>query len=209
MKPIQKKLGQKGGVWGKQGFGGYPGLKFTAEEITQYIPVKQIYVEPFAGKGRTAYYIKRYKTMVLNDKGDYAVSYLKKHFKKAMITQVDYMECIRFWDSESTVFLVDPPWVTSVYTENSLTFCDRPASQYYDEFIKESPNLKGDWVLCSNMEGPGATRINKAVEDFGYYKIEVKSRKNAIFGCKARTLLMSNKPFEVWRPLNQSLEKFL
>lgn len=204
-KPKKMKLGEKGGVWGKQGFGGYPGLKYTAQEVVEYIPIKPIYVEPFAGLGRTAALIKNYDTMILNDMGDYAVSELRKKFKhnpRVSISQLQFKTCIEMNDSEDTVNLIDPPWITSVYTENNLTFCDRTAGEYYDELLDEIlPNIKGDWILCSSVEGPGASRIKKS----HFPNHEVRSKKPSIFGEHARTLMASNKPFIKHRQQNSSI----
>ena len=73
-------------------FGGYPGLAFSAFQISEYIPKCKIYVEPFAGLGRTVE--SKHDRVILNDKSDYAVNYLKSHFPFAEITQEDFEECI-------------------------------------------------------------------------------------------------------------------
>ena len=208
-KPRKKLLGEVGGYWGKQGFGGYPGLKFTAEEIVPYIPIKPLYVEPFAGLGRTSELIKKYDHMILNDMSDYAIGQLEKKFKlwnNIHITKFIFDYCIFIFDSPHTVFLIDPPWVTTVYTENSLTFCDRPALQYYDELIKDIlPKVLGDWVLCGPAEGSPVKRMRES----GYPTLEVQSRKPSIFGQYARTLLISNKEFKRHREVNYSIESWL
>lgn len=171
--------------WGKQSFGGYPGVKFTASKIVEYIPIKPIYVEPFAGLGRTAKLITSEK-MILNDMSNYAVNYLRVHFKNALIKQEDFMKCMMKHDSEDTIMFIDPPWVTNTYSENDLCFCDRKGSEYYDQIIDILPKLKSDWILASNVDGVGSKRMNKT----DYPMIEVKSDKKVIFGLHARTKLM-------------------
>ena len=54
---------------------GYPGLTNMAEYIMPYIPTSKIYVEPFAGLGRTVEL--RHDKIILNDMSDYAINYLK------------------------------------------------------------------------------------------------------------------------------------
>ena len=178
-------------IWGKQGFGGYPGVKHTAKKIVEHIPIKPIYVEPFAGLGRTSKLIQKYDKMILNDKSEYALNFLRIHFKDAIITDDDFMDCILKHDSVGTVFFIDPPWDTSVYSENELTFCDRKDYEYYEQIIEVLPKLKGDWILASNVQGAGSNRMRK----LNYPNIIVESDKRVIIGKKARTFLMSNKPF--------------
>ena len=90
---------KKTSVWGaKLMFGGYSGLKHTADKINDYIPVSKIYVEPFAGLGRTVEL--RHEKIILNDMSEYAVDYLRNEYAEysetcefpITVTQEDYMK---------------------------------------------------------------------------------------------------------------------
>ena len=161
------------------------------KKIVSYFPKLKTYVEPFAGLARTAEYIKD-MDIILNDKSEYSLNYLRDNFKHAQVTEMDFMECILTFDSKDTLFFIDPPWTTSVYKENDLPFCDRKAFQYYDQLLEVLPNIKGVWFLASSLKGSGATRMRKA----GYPLKEIISDNKPIFGLHAKTLLMSNIPFE-------------
>ena len=182
---------KKGGYWGKQLLGGYAGLFHTADKIVQFFPKEiDIYVEPFAGLGRTAKLINP-KKMILNDKSEYALNYLKENFPNAMITELDFIDCIKQNDSESTFFLIDPPYRKPIYEENSLPFCDREPYQYYRELMDLLPKLKGDWILCSDHEERSLKGI---LSKSKYNNIKVSSDSGVIFGKKASVLLSSNLP---------------
>lgn len=208
MKAHINRPGEKGGVWGKQGFGGYPGVKNTARQIIEYIPIKEWYVEPFAGLGRTAEFIQC-KHMVLNDKGDYAVNYLRKNFPNAYIIQKDFMWCIDNYDSNHTVFFIDPPWKTSVYDENALTFCDRKAVEYYTQLFTRFHTMKADWILASGVNDKIGDLMRETAEKNNWFIITVETRRRVILGQKAKTLLMSSKPFIKHRAFSVTMDGFL
>jgi len=146
---------------------GYPGLKNTAKGIMKYVPHCKIYVEPFAGLGRTTEYVSADK-IILNDMSDYAVNYLKNKFPKNTldyrdieITQEDFKECILKHDSEDTFFLIDPPWSKSIYTKNIddntdvkgikiKPFCNITPSEYYRIIFDIIKTIKGKWLICMN-----------------------------------------------------------
>lgn len=179
-------------VWGNKKLGGYPGLTHTAKQICEYIPQCKIYVEPFAGLGRTSHNIKAEK-IVLNDKSPYAFDYLTKHFN-AEITNLDFEESIRLYDSEDTFFLFDPPWMTEIYQGGNDSYCDRTDIEYYQQIMDILPNLKADWILVCGIHKRyrGSTLMRKS----NYYLKELESPNKPIFGKKARVLLASNKPFK-------------
>lgn len=183
-------------VWGNKQWGGYPGVKHTSPKIKKLIPASKIYVEPLAGLGRTCDE-NIHEKVVLNDMSDYAIKYLKENFKKSEITQIDFEECIRIWDSPDTFFLFDPPWDSDVYNINSLPYCNMKAPQYYDRLLEIVKTLKGDWIILSTVNH------NKTIRDkllkTNYTKCVVQSDKKVLFGRKAKTMLTSNKPFTVYR----------
>ena len=141
---------------------GYPGLKNTAKEIMKYVPICDLYVEPFAGLGRTLDHYSAPK-IVLNDMSKYAINYLKNKYptnnKNVLITQMDFIKCVKTYDSKNTFFLFDPPWSKSMYSKklnndkNGIEikpFCDKTPSQYYKEIFNILESIKGNWLVCMN-----------------------------------------------------------
>ena len=187
---------KKTSVWGaKLMFGGYSGLKHTADKINDYIPTSKIYVEPFAGLGRTVEL--RHDKIILNDMSEYAVDYLRNEYAEysetcefpITVTQEDYMECIKKWDSEDTFFLIDPPWRFTCYDSHHNAFCDRKPMEYYSELLDVVDDLKGDWIICSAKD---EHEIKKCLTKSKWNCKVVSSDKKVIFGKHARTLLCSN-----------------
>lgn len=170
---------------------GYPGLENMAKFITPYIPKSKVYVEPFAGLGRTVE--SKHGRVILNDKSDYAVNYLKSHFPYAEVTQDDFEECILKWDSEHTFNLIDPPWRKNIYQNNALPFNDRTPIQYYDKLLNEIlPKLKGHWILCVDRD---EHEIGKRVSKSKYENIVIQHPKKTLFNRPIAVRMASNKPF--------------
>jgi|LWDU01.1.fsa_nt_gi site-specific DNA-adenine methylase len=175
-------------VWGTKQFGGYAGVKHTASRIKQFIPNSMIYVEAFAGMGRTCDENKHHK-IILNDMSDFAVKTLQHNFKKSIITQLDFELCVKENDSLDTFFLFDPPWESNIYDgNNNLTYCNMKPSEYYSKLLDIVRTIKGNWIILSSC--------NKSRYQFktNYYELIVESELNVLFGRKARTRLTSNKP---------------
>jgi len=179
-------------------FGGYAGLKHTADKINDYIPTSKIYVEAFAGLGRTVEL--RHDKIILNDMSDYAVNHLKNEYGEyehsinfpVTVTQEDFMDCILKHDTEDTFFLIDPPWRFTCYDSHHNAFCDRTPYEYYSQLLEIMPTLKGDWIICSAKD---EHEIKKILTKTNYHRTVVKSDKKVIFGKHAQTLLVSNRPF--------------
>jgi len=179
------------GNWTDTGKGhvrGYPGLVHTALMISEYMPKCKIYVEPFAGLGRTAKHAQA-EQIILNDKSDYAFNFLSKHFN-AQITNLDFEEMFRLYDSEETNFLIDPPWNLVEYEKGcrERAFCDRTPKEYYDKIFEWLPKLKGNWFLCGKKD-------NSRLKNPKYHNKLFKSKKK-IMGGNISTLVMSNKSFK-------------
>jgi len=179
------------GNWTDMGKGhvrGYPGLVHTALMISEYIPKCQIYVEPFAGLGRTAKHAQA-KQVILNDKSKYAFDFLSKNFT-AQITHLDFEEMFRVYDGPETVFLIDPPWSKTEYENGcrNRAFCDRTPKEYYDKIFEWLPKLKATWFVCGKKD-------NSRLKDQKYHHKLFKSKKK-IMGGNISTLVMSNKPFQ-------------
>lgn len=183
--------------------GGYSGLKHTAKQISQYIPDYKIYVEPFAGLGRVGRYSKS-ECKIFNDMSDYAVQELKKLFPLSTITQMDFEQCIKQYDSKDTFFLIDPPWRKPIY-DNDKSFIDRTPKEYYQILMRILPTLKGDWFLCSSLAERG---LNKILTKSGYPMIDIKGTFQ-ICGKPVTVKIISNKPFmENQRQIPITLSQF-
>lgn len=182
---VKGKLGQKDRL--VSGFRGYAGLTHTAAEISDFIPKSKLFVEPFAGLGRISKRVKADK-IVMNDLSDYAVTYLQKNFHDVTITQVDYLKCIERWDSKDTLFFIDPPWLDEAYDLNPLPAYTEPAFTTYNKLQSLLPKIKGNWIVAGKVNGGPLLK-------WGWEHKLITSRKNAIFGQKAKTYLVSNMKF--------------
>lgn len=178
------------------GFKGYPGLASTVDQIKLYIPKCKIFVEPFAGLGRVSKKVIA-DFYILNDLSDYAITYLQRNFKdkKYFIMQADFQWCVFLYDSQDTFIFFDPVWIDPMYEDNPLCANPRPNKTIYQEILEWIPHLKSDWMIAGKVDGPLAKWPNIKDNPSGYYHTEVQSRKGKLFGLKARTYLVSNKPF--------------
>lgn len=187
---IRYKVNHSLGNWKDIGAGhirGYPGLVHTSLMISEYITKCKLYVEPFAGLGRTAKHAQA-EQIILNDKSEYAFNFLSKHFH-AQITNLDFEEIFKLYDSAQTVFLIDPPWSKEEYKNGyrNRAFCDRTPAEYYDKIIQWLPKLKATWFVCDKKDN------NRLRNPKYHHKLFQSKRK--IMGGNISTLVMSNKPF--------------
>ena len=180
---------KRGAKYGNGKLGGYPGLAFTCHQIAEYFPPCKIYVEPFAGLGRTAKYAKADK-VVLNDMSEFAFNTLKSKFRSAHVTQKDFLDCILENDTADTFFLIDPPWRRELYDGNDA-FIDRHPFEYYTKLLEVLPQIKANWFVCGDSKERG---IKKILTESGYPQIIIKSRRT-ILGKPAQVKIISNKPF--------------
>lgn len=167
---------------------GYPGLTYTAKLIADFIGECDIFCEPFAGLGRVSNHIKANK-ILLNDKSDYALDFLRLNFNNAIISGDDFLKCILENDSENTTFLIDPPWSKVDYAENPNTFCDRGVGDYYKQLREVLPTLKGRWFVAGRAMG--GARSSVSVHFNGYENIILYSDRK-INGHVAKTKLYFN-----------------
>lgn len=167
---------------------GYPGLTYTAKQISDYIGECEIFCEPFAGLGRVSKHIKA-KKIILNDMSEFSINYLKENFKNAIITKDDFVKSILENDSDKTTFLIDPPWSKIDYSKNPKTFCDRGVGDYYKELRKLVPKLKGRWYVAGRAMG--GARSSVSVYFKGFNSVIIISDKK-INGHFAKTKLFYN-----------------
>ena len=194
----------------------YPGLTYTARQISLFFPKCKTYVECFAGLARTAKY-SNCEIMGLNDKSEYSNIHCKKKFSRAIVENMDFIDTIKKYDAKDTFFLIDPPWRTDFYdgsvkynnkdklrreikTRNRKwklksidtfrSFCDRSVKQYFLDLDNILSTIKGHYILTLNKEGRAGAIINSKFTHL------VKYHKPMIFGNYPSSRLFSNKPFK-------------
>ena len=135
---------------------GFAGLSGIARKTAKLIPECKVYVEPFSGTCKVYQELikipNKIEKFVLNEKADFVFGWLKREFPNAEITQEDFVDCIKRWDSPDTVFLIDGPWYESYYNQSFAVF-DRPSVKAYDEeIISLMKNIKGKFIITSRRE---------------------------------------------------------
>mgnify|MGYP003146709200 CR=1 FL=1 len=202
----------------------YAGLTYTAKQISLFFPKCKIYVECFAGLGRTAKYAENYDIMVLNDKSVYSNNYCKKKFPNAIIENMDFIDTIKKYDSPDTFFLIDPVWRSDFY-DGSITFTTKPnflpnraqtiknrkntetlkSSDLYKLKKLENPSfcdrtakqyLSDLSEILPTIMGHYILTLNKKGKFNAKFTHSVKYNKKVIFGYYPFTKLFSNKPFK-------------
>ena len=174
-------------VWGKKWLGGYPGLKFTADKIIQYIPECKIYVEPFAGLARTAKGVKC-QEMILNDMSDFSNEYCKTEFPNARVTHEDFRECIKKYKDNPDVFmLIDPPWRDNIYSENDKAYSNMKVESYYANIFYLLGDAKCEWIVCTNEHSVGYRFFRRNI-------LRIEADGSPIFGKKTHVVLTSKNP---------------
>jgi DNA adenine methylase len=67
-----------------------------------------------------------------------------QQLKKAAIESCDAIDCIKNWDSESTFFLIDPP-----YTGAKHKYCAGYSIEEYQKLIDKLTQIKGHFILTN------------------------------------------------------------
>ena len=187
--------------YSKKLLGGTAGLTHTAKKIVDLFPDMKHYdyfVEPFAGKARTAKILMdrgEPLKFVLNDISENVNEYCRdvlmgKCMRDPIIENKSFEQTIEDYDSRRTFFLIDPPWRQMLYKNNSFFECDRTIPQYYRKLVNEIlPSIEGDWFLTFNADEHECRGVlTKSI----YATKIVTSGKKHIFGKEARTLVASN-----------------
>jgi len=139
---------------------GYAGLAGTAKKLAALIPTDcRYYVETFAGTAKVYQELSKRKDFqpqeyILNDKSRFIVDWLLQNFAtgNTKISMQDFTECINTWDSENTVFLIDPPWFRGSYDQTFSCF-DRPSVKTYDtEIVNICKKIQGKFIITSRKE---------------------------------------------------------
>ena len=200
----------------------YPGLTYTARQISLFFPKCKTYVECFAGLGRTAKYANC-KTMVLNDKSEYSNNYCKKKFPNAIVENMDFIETIKKYDSKDTFFLIDPVWRSDFY-DGTIKFGDKHLLPNRALTLKNKKNTEvltkrelnknksmNKLSFCDRtakqylsdldnilptIKGHYILTLNKNGKFNSKFTCLVQYHKPRIFGNYPSSRLFSNKPFK-------------
>ena len=170
---------------------GYAGLATMADAISEYFPKDiNMYVEPFAGLGRTTKFAKSNK-IHLNDLSDYAVDYLRKEFPQALVTQLDYHDIFeQYKDVEDMFMLIDPPWRKNIYKNNAKpVFTGNNVIGYYDDVLKYLKSAKYKWILCVDK---AETEIGKRVSKSQWKNIVLEHPTKKLFNRAIGVRLATN-----------------
>ena len=188
----------------------YGGLTYTGKQIGHHFTKSKYYIEPFSGLARTAKYFKS-EIMILNDISEYANKKCKKKFPNAIITNMDFIECIKKYNFEDSFFLIDPPWRVNYYTfknnfkekygnynykvkkdwhkETSKTN-RKTAKQYLKELEEILPTIKGTYIVT----------LGKGFKIKSPYSKLIIHTHSRLFGHKPNTMMFSNQPLKVQIP---------
>ena len=185
--------------WGKKLLGGQAGLKFTAKKIVEMLPREYFnpYVEPFAGKARTAEvlynngWFTHWKDMkiVLNDISPHSNDYCRETFPDSIGENMSFEDTISKYDEKDAFFFIDPPWRKNIYTHNDFFRMDRTVYEYYEKLLDIVDGLQGWWMITSNAD---EHECKKALTKSKWNTFLVCSGGKHIFGKEAKTLLCSN-----------------
>lgn len=155
---IRNRLGQKSislpRITDKKRWAGFPGLSGWAKKIARMVPQCKYYVEPFAGAAKVYQELSGfgYDKAVLNDKSKFVTTWLRKEFPDAIVTGVDFVTCIKKWDSKNTFFLFDYPWNKSFYDQKFSAFNRNKVTDYDEEVFNLCKNLKGKFIITTRKE---------------------------------------------------------
>lgn len=120
--------------------------KLYKELISQHFPDDiELYVEPFAGTFSVACYLLEErlehspKKFIYNDINDYNFTiYADK------VHHLDYKEIFKMYDSETTVFYLDPPYYKKEFLYDG---CENYTKDFHIELKNEIDKLKGKIIL--------------------------------------------------------------
>lgn len=162
-KTIINRFGQKSislpRIDDKKRWAGYPGLTGVSRKIADIIntiPQFRIYVEPFAGTAKVYQMLDglNHSRDILNDKSEFIYDWLKKEFSNnyCEVTKTDFVECIKNYDEEGTVQLIDPPWNKSFYLQKFSCFDRKSVREYDYEVLELCRKMKGKFIITSRKE---------------------------------------------------------
>lgn len=147
-------------------FYGEKRLEFYKEFISKFIPQninEFVYVEPFGGTFNVNKFLHlRPLKSIYNDFNDYS-------FKIECDEEyhLDYKEIFKMFDSEKTVFYLDPPYYGS---EQMYLNCVRNDKKFHYELCENIKKLKGKVILSYSDN----SYIRYLYEDFDIFRYDGK-----------------------------------
>ncbi len=169
---------------------GYPGLEHTAAFIKPLIPESDIYIEVFAGLGRTVE-MEKHKKVILNDLSPFAIKTLKDKFPLAEVTEKDYVDVIKEHYKNPNAFLfIDPPWRKNIYKNNEKpVFTVNSPITYYDKILFYLSDAKCKWILCIDKD---EHEIGKRVSKSGWVNKVIEHPTMKLYGRPIGVRMASN-----------------
>ena len=174
----------------KKRWAGYPGLSGISPRLAKMIPSCKTYVEALAGAARTYQELRRLDTkiqfFILNEKSPFILQWLRDNFHKdkTEVTELDFIECIRQYDSTETVFLFDLPWFITLYKQPFSWFDRESVKQYEIELLNELKTIQGKFFITTRIE-------NIRMKHTSYHKYLIKT-EYVVSGKYPETLVTSN-----------------
>jgi len=167
----------------------YGGLFYTSTQIGHHFPKSKYYIEPFSGLARTAKYSKS-EIIILNDISEFANKKCRKLFPNAIITNMDFIECIKKYNFEDSFFLIDPVWRIGYYDKETSKVNRKTAKQYLKELEEILPTIKGTYIVT----------LGKGFKIKSPYSKLIIHTHSRLFGHKPNSMIFSNKPLEIQIP---------
>lgn len=144
----------------KKRWAGSPGLTGISRKLAKIIlPLDfDFYIEPFAGMARVFQELIKIKEdhsgIVLNDTSKFVYEFLQEHFenKVMLITNQDFVECFKRWDSKKAFFLIDKPWNKNFYNQEFSSFNRESVKAYDEEILKICKSMEGSFIITNRKE---------------------------------------------------------
>jgi len=134
--------------------------KIYSDFISKYLPKDIIiYVEPFGGSFAISTYLEtKPKIMVYNDINTYDININADH-----IHHLDYKDIFDMYDSENTVFYMDPPYFNKEFFYDG---CEKYTKDFHIELKENINNLKGKVIISYESK----SFILKLYSDYNIYR---------------------------------------
>lgn len=111
-------------------------------------------------------------------------NWLKSEFNDIEITNDDFVNIIKKYDSKDTFFLIDPPWYKTYYDQPFSHFDREKVKTYDEEILDVLSNIKGKFIITSRKE-------NKRYLSSGYNNKLIES-EYVVCGKYPKVLITTN-----------------
>ena len=174
---------------------GYAGLTHMAKHIVKYYPKNiNIYVEPFAGLGRTRGLINP-TVSYLNDLSCYSITFLKEKFPHDYIYMLDFRLFIPQFKHNKEVFMfIDFPWRKNIYQNNTKPVCTNTPIEYTEIMFSYLRNCDHDWMMAIDKD---EHEIGKRFSKSEFPNLVLEHETVKLFNRPIGVRLISNKEFKI------------